>query len=156
MNTFVHISCWYFFLLWVLTQAPKIKRKKMSMWQLHTTDMKLWIRGWTVLAGQTGIWLFLAHWNVWIKIINNTHFTGDLKLLKIVQFFFFFFTLCCISAAVGFADSHFAASSPLSKKLPRAADRLSTTSSSSRLSSILKQLCCSAGADEQRERKHCI
>lgn len=57
----------------------------MIMWQLHTIDMKLWIRGWTALARQTGIGLFLAHRNISLKLINNTCFTGDFKLLKIIQ-----------------------------------------------------------------------
>ena len=55
------------------------------MWQIHTVDMKMWLYRWTALAGQTGIWLFLAHRNVSLKIINNTHFSGVFKLLKIVQ-----------------------------------------------------------------------
>lgn len=61
-----------------------IKTEK-KWWQLHTDTAKLWICGWTALPRQTGIWLFQAHRNTSLKLISNTHFTCDVKLLRIVQ-----------------------------------------------------------------------
>lgn len=118
-----------------------IKTEKKNCWQLHTDTAKLWICGWTALIRQTGIWLFQAQRNISLKLINNTHFTGDVKLLRIAQ-------LCCISAAVDIVVSSFCTSSLLSKKLPWAADKLLSVSSSN----VLKQFCCLA----RTEWKQCI